>query len=135
MEKTFAIIKPDAVKAKNSGKMIDLIEKNNFEILRMQKLQLTKSDAQKFYDIHKDRSFFGEFVDFMISGPVVIMVLSKKDAVIEWRNLMGATNPADATEGTMRKLFGTNIGENATHGSDSIETAKKEIGQFFPELV
>lgn len=134
-QKTFAIIKPDAVAAKNSGKIIDLIEKNGFEILRMQKLQLTKKQAETFYAIHKERPFFNELVNFIISGPVIIMVLEKDNAVNEWRNLMGSTNPAQADAGTVRKLFGTDIGKNASHGSDSPENAIIEIRQFFPELV
>ena len=135
IETTFAIIKPDAVAAKNSGKIIDLIEKNNFDILGMQKLKLSTAQAEKFYEIHNQRSWFRELIDFMTSGPVVVMALAKPNAVIEWRNLMGSTNPAEAAQGTIRKLFGSNIGENATHGSDSVETSKIEIAQFFPELV
>lgn len=135
METTFAIIKPDAVAAKNSGKIIDLIEKNNFEILGMRKLKLSKQQAEEFYKIHNQRGWFSELIDFMTSGPVVVMALAKPNAVVEWRNLMGSTNPAEAASGTIRKLYGSNIGENATHGSDSIETSKIEIAQFFPELV
>lgn len=127
MEQTLAIIKPDAVSAKNSGKIIDMIEANGFTIVEMKKLELTKGQAEKFYDVHKKRPFFAELVDFMTSGPVVIMVLSKKNAIADWRTLMGATNPAEAAPKTIRKLFGSNIGENATHGSDSAETAQQEI--------
>lgn len=135
MEKTFAIIKPDAVAAKNAGKIIDMIESNGFNILRMDKVHWDKSDAEQFYAIHKERPFFGELVEFMTSGPVVMMVLEKNNAIAAWRDLMGATNPAQAAEGTIRKLFGANIGNNATHGSDAAETANLEIGQFYPELV
>lgn len=135
METTFAIIKPDAVAAKNSGKIIDIIEKNNFEILGMRKLKLSKQQAEEFYKIHNQRGWFSELITFMTSGPVVVMALAKPNAVVEWRNLMGSTNPAEAASGTIRKLYGSNIGENATHGSDSIETSKIEIAQFFPELV
>lgn len=135
IEKTFAIIKPDAVAAKNAGKIIDIIESNGFEILRMQKAIWKKSDAERFYAVHKERPFFGELVEFMTSGPVVIMALQKDNAISAWRDLMGATNPAQAAEGTIRKLFGASIGNNATHGSDAAETAILEIGQFFPELV
>lgn len=134
-EKTFAMIKPDAVSAKNSGKIIDLIERNGFRILRLQKVQLTKPVAQTFYGVHKERPFFPELVDFVTSGPVIIMALEKDNAVADWRNLMGATNPAQATEGTIRKLYGTNIGANASHGSDAPETAKEELKLFFPDLV
>lgn len=134
MERTFAIIKPDAVKAKNSGKIIDLIEHNGFDILRMEKVTISKDKAKTFYAVHKDRPFFGELVDFITSGPVIVMALQKENAVKAWRDLMGATNPAQAAEGTVRKLFGTSIGSNAAHGSDALETAKTEIALFFPDL-
>ncbi len=135
MNKTFAIIKPNAVQDKNSGKIIDLIEANDFEIIDMKKITISDAQAKKFYDIHKERPFFGELVEMMTSGPVIIMVLQKDNAMQSWRDLMGATNPADAAEGTMRKKFGKSIGENATHGSDSPENAQIEIAQFFPELI
>lgn len=135
MQKTFAIIKPDAVRAKFTGKIIDMILANGFEIVGMEQKHLSQEDAEKFYAIHKARPFFGELVQFMTSGPVVIMVLQKENAVKAWRDLMGDTNPATAAAGTMRKLFGKNIGENATHGSDSPDNAVIEIKQFFPELV
>ena len=135
LQKTFAIIKPDAVKAKNSGQIIDLVEKNGFKILRIQKLQFTKKQAEQFYDIHKERPFFKELVDFIISAPSIIMVLEKENAIADWRKLMGATDPLKADVGTIRKMFGQNIGNNATHGSDQEDTAKKEIGQFFPDLI
>lgn len=134
MEKTLAIIKPDAVKAKNSGKIIDRIEQEGFEILGMKKIQLTKEQAQQFYAVHKERGFYGELVEFMTSGPVIVMALAKQGAVLAWRDLMGATNPAQAAEGTIRKIFATSIGENATHGSDAPETAAEEVAFFFPEL-
>src|SRR3990167_9188236 len=134
MERTFAIIKPDAVAAKNSGKIIDLIEANGFNVVKMQKANWSKADAEQFYAVHNERPFFGELVEFMTSGPVVMMVLEKNNAVSAWRDLMGATNPAQAADGTIRKLFGCSIGNNATHGSDAAETANLEIGQFFPEL-
>lgn len=127
MQQTFAMIKPDAVKARNSGKIIDMIESHNFAIAALKKLQLTKEQAEEFYAVHKHRPFFGELVDFMTSGPVVIMILEKENAIADWRDLMGPTNPADAAPHTIRKLYGTNIGENATHGSDSPETAQQEI--------
>ncbi len=132
---TFAIIKPDAVSAKYSGQIIDIIEKNGFKIVKMQKLQFTKKQAEQFYDIHKERPFFKELVDFIISSFSIIMVLEKENAIADWRKLMGATDPLKADVGTIRKMFGKNIGNNATHGSDGEETAKKEIGQFYPELV
>ncbi|HRN78530.1 MAG TPA: nucleoside-diphosphate kinase [Candidatus Dependentiae bacterium] len=135
MEITFAMIKPDAVQAKHVGKIIDMIEQHGFEIIRIAKGQLAEQDAQVFYDVHKERPFFGELVEFVTSGPVVVMALARENAVKEWRDLMGATNPAEAAEGTVRKRFGTSIGSNATHGSDAPETALREIALFFPELV
>lgn len=134
METTFAIIKPDAVKAHNTGKIIDMIEKHGFEIVRMQKLQLTPAQAEQFYAVHNQRPFFGELVAFITSGPVVVMALRKENAIKAWRDLMGHTDPAKADEGTIRKLFGANIGSNASHGSDAPETAKMELQQFFPDL-
>lgn len=134
VQKTFAIIKPDAVAAKNSGKIIDIIEQNGFDILDIKKLKLTKDQAENFYAEHKGKPFFNGLVKFMTSGSVIIMVLSKDDAILQWRNLMGATNPEKAENNTIRKQFGKNIDNNAVHGSDSPESAKREIGQFFPEL-
>jgi nucleoside-diphosphate kinase len=134
MEKTFAIIKPDAVKAKFSGKIIDRIEQEGFNIIALKKLRMTTAQAEAFYGVHKERGFFRELVDFMTSGPVIVLALEKNNAVNAWRDLMGATDPAKAAEGTIRKLFGANIGENATHGSDSLENAAIELKFFFPEL-
>lgn len=134
VEKTFAIIKPDAVAAGYTGAIIEIIERNKFNILGMQKVQLTRTQAEQFYDVHAERSFFTELVDYMISGPVVIMALEQENAINNWRDLMGATNPANAAPGTMRKMFGTSIGNNATHGSDAPETARKELAFFFPNL-
>jgi nucleoside-diphosphate kinase len=133
-EITLAIIKPDAVSAKNSGKIIDLIEQNGFEILGLEKINLSQDRAEKFYAVHKDRSFFKDLVKFMSEGPVVVIALSKENAVADWRKLMGETNPEKAEAGTMRKLFGTNIQRNATHGSDSVENAKNEVKFFFPDI-
>jgi nucleoside-diphosphate kinase len=134
VEKTFAIIKPDAVAARVSGMIIHLIELNKFNILRMHKTQLTKKQAELFYDIHKDKPFFGELVDYMISGPCILMALEKDNAIAEWREVMGATDPKKAAPGSLRKMFGTSIGNNVTHGSDSAETAQKELRFFFPDL-
>jgi len=134
MQRTFAMIKPDAVAAGNSGKIIDLIEKNGFTIVRMQKVTLTKPQVETFYAVHNERPFFGEMVNFITSGPVVIMALEKDNAIQAWRDLMGTTDPAKAAEGTIRKLFGANIGNNAVHGSDAPETAKQELALFFPDL-
>lgn len=133
LEKTFALIKPDAVDAKNSGKIIDVIENHGFEIVRMQKITLTPERAEQFYAVHKERPFYKDLITFITSGPVITLVLQKENAVKDWRNLMGATDPEKAEEGTIRKLFGTNVQQNAVHGSDSIENAKIEITQFFPE--
>ncbi|MBX9830529.1 nucleoside-diphosphate kinase [Candidatus Babeliales bacterium] len=134
MEHTLAIIKPDAVKAHNSGKIIDRIEQEGFEIVGMKKINLSLAQAQSFYAVHKERPFYGELVEFMTSGPVVVMALAKDNAVKAWRDLMGATNPAQAESNTIRKLYGASVGENATHGSDAPETAAEEVKFFFPEL-
>ena len=134
IQRTFAIIKPDAVAAGNSGKIIDKIEQSEFKIIAMKKIQMTKEKAEEFYAVHKGKPFFAELVTFMTSGPVVVMVLEKENAIQAWRDLMGSTNPETATEGTLRKPFGTNIGQNAVHGSDAPETAKNEIKLFFPEI-
>ncbi len=134
-EITFAMIKPDAIQAKDSGKIIGLIEQNNFDIIRMHKVWLTEQGAQTFYAIHKDEPFFPELIKFITSGPVIIMALLKENAIQDWRKLMGATDPAQAEEGTIRKKFGKSIGENAAHGSDSIQTAVQELSLFFPELI
>lgn len=133
-EKTLAIIKPDAVKAGYTEKIIDMIEDNGFDILRMQKIHLSKEQAQEFYAVHKNRPFFDELVEFMTSGPVIIMALEKDSAIQDWRDLMGATDPTQAQEGTIRKKYAKNIGENAVHGSDLPENAKTEIAFFFPDL-
>ncbi len=134
LEKTFAMIKPDAVKAKNSGAIIELIERNGFTILGMEKTALSKEKAQIFYAVHKERPFFGELVDFVSSGPVIIMALERENAIQAWRDLMGATDPNKAQIGTLRKMFGTNVGSNATHGSDAPETAQQELSLFFPHI-
>jgi len=135
LEKTLAIIKPDAIKAKATGKIIDRIEQENFNILGLKKLHLTKEQAEKFYEIHKGKAFFDELIEFMTSGPVVVMALEKENAIQAWRDLMGPTDPAKATNpNSLRKLYGTNVGQNATHGSDAPDTAKQEIAFFFPEI-
>ena len=128
------MIKPDAIRAGNTGAILSLIEKSGFEIVRMEKKTLNRATVEEFYAVHKARPFFGEMVDFVISGPVVLMALKKEGAVIAWRELMGATNPAAAAYGTVRKLYGANIGSNAAHGSDAPETAQVELGLFFPDL-
>ncbi|QOQ90794.1 nucleoside-diphosphate kinase [Helicobacter cinaedi] len=131
MEQTLSIIKPDAVKKGVIGKIIDRFESNNLRIAAIKKLQLTQCDAQSFYAIHKDRPFFKDLVDFMISGPVVVMVLEGQNAVAKNRELMGATNPKEAAAGTIRADFADSIDANAVHGSDSLENAKNEIALFF----
>lgn len=134
LERTLAIIKPDAVSSKNTGKIIDILEDNGFSIIGMKKIRLTKEQAKRFYIVHKDRPFYDSLTTFMSEGSVIVMVLEKENAIDEYRRLMGATNPEDAGEGTIRKLFGTNIERNAVHGSDSKESADFEIPFFFNEL-
>jgi nucleoside-diphosphate kinase len=131
MERTFAIIKPDAVGRQVAGQILDKIERAGFQIRAMRLAHLTKKEAEGFYAVHAGKPFFGGLTDFMSSGPAVLMVLEAPDAIRKWRDLMGATDPAKAANGTLRKLFGTNIGSNATHGSDAPETAAYEIGYFF----
>ncbi len=135
MNKTFAIIKPHAVKEGNADQIMEAIRSHGFDIIDSKHLKMTRAQAETFYAIHKERPFFGELVDTMTSGPVVVMVLGKKDAVKQWRDLMGSTDPLKAPEGTIRNMFGKNIGENAVHGSDSDENAVIEIKQFFPEVL
>jgi nucleoside-diphosphate kinase len=134
MEITFAIIKPDAVRRYYTGDIIKRIESSGLHISGMRLIHLTRGQAEAFYDVHKDRPFFGSLCDYMTSGPVVVMALSGEDAVSHWRQLMGATNPTDAGPGTIRKDFGQNIEQNAAHGSDGPETAAREVGFFFSQL-
>jgi len=131
-ERTLGIIKPDAVAAYSTGAIIELIERNGFTIEQMKKRQWTGADAKLFYEMHKSRSFFPELVEFMTSGPSVFLLLSRNNAVAAWRDLMGATNPEQAHVGTIRAMFGTDVGKNATHGSDSSESATREIQLVFP---
>lgn len=134
MERTFAIIKPDAFAAGNAGKILSRIYDEGFKVVGLKKLYLSRIEAEGFYYVHKSRPFFGELTEFMSSGPCVVMVLEADGAIKKWRDLMGATNPADAPEGSLRRQFGTSVGENATHGSDAPETAAFEIGYFFSGL-
>ena len=134
MERTFAIIKPDAFAAGNAGKIIARIYAEGFKIVGLKKLFLGRTEAEGFYYVHRERPFFGELTEFMSRGPCVVMVLEAEDAINRWRKVMGATNPEEAEEGTLRKEFGTFIGENATHGSDAPETAAFEISYFFSGL-
>jgi len=134
MQKTFALIKPDAVAAGHTGAIISRIEQEGFTIVGMRKMTISRAQAEVFYGVHKARPFFGELVSFITSGPVVALALEKTDAIVSWRDLMGATNPAQAEAHTLRKQFGTSIGNNATHGSDAAETAQFELVLFFPEI-
>ena len=133
MERTFAIIKPDAVERNLIGKILERIESNGFKIAGMKKTQLSQKEAKGFYYVHKERPFFESLTEFMCSGPVVLLVLEKENAVTAWRDLMGATNPEDAKEGTIRKDFALSIEKNSTHGSDSAENAAYELSFFFSE--
>ena len=133
-ELTLAIIKPNAVEQKATGKIIDMILGAGFEIRGMKKIRLTKEQAEGFYEVHKGKPFFESLVAFMTSGPVVVMALEKDNAVEDYRKLIGATNPAEAAEGTVRKLFGENIERNAVHGSDSPENGIREVGYFFSAI-
>jgi nucleoside-diphosphate kinase len=134
MERTFAIIKPDAFAAGNAGRILARIYAEGFKVIGLKKLYMSKVEAEGFYYVHKERPFFGELTEFMSSGPCVIMALEAEGAIKKWRDLMGATNPVQAEAGTLRKEFGTSIGENATHGSDAPETAAFEIPYFFSGL-
>jgi nucleoside-diphosphate kinase len=131
---TFGIIKPDAVRAGKTGAIIQRITDSDFKIRAMKLIHLTRHEAEGFYAVHRERPFFGELTTFMSSAPCVVMALEKENAVRAWRDLMGATDPAKAEEGTLRRDFATSIGENAVHGSDSEENAKIEISYFFSRL-
>jgi nucleoside-diphosphate kinase len=132
-ERTFSIIKPDATRRNLTGKVNAVIEDAGLRIVAQRRIKMTRAQAEKFYEVHKERGFFGELVDFMISAPVVVQVLEGDDAVGRYREVMGATNPENAAEGTIRKLYAVNVGENSVHGSDSPENAALEIVQFFKE--
>ncbi len=133
VERTLSIIKPDATARNVTGKINTLFEDGGLRIVGQRRVQLTKAQAQAFYEVHKERAFYDELCDYMISGPVVVQVLEGDDAVQRHRAIMGATNPANAEEGTVRKAFGLNVQENSVHGSDSPENADKEIRFFFSE--
>lgn len=135
VERTLSIIKPDAVEQHNIGNIIAMIQASGLEILGMRMIHLSRPQAEGFYEVHKERPFFGELVDFMTRGPVVVTALQGDDAVARYRKLMGSTNPAEADEGTIRKAYGTDIGENACHGSDSVENGRIEVSYFFPEYL
>ena len=131
MERTFAIIKPDAVERNVTGKVLAMIEAAGFNIVGMKKIRLSKCEAEGFYYVHKERPFFNDLCTFMSRSPVIVLVLEKENAIADWRTLMGATNPANAEPGTIRKDFAVNIEENSSHGSDAPETAAFEIPYFF----
>ena len=134
MQRTFAIIKPDAVKARHAGSIIQRIEGEGFTIRAMRMVSLTQSEAEGFYAVHRERPFFASLTKFMSSGPAIVMALEADNAIQKWRTLMGATDPAKADPGTLRKEFAESIERNATHGSDAPATAAYEIGYFFPGI-
>src|SRR5215210_1868658 len=131
MERTFAIVKPDAVRNRATGRILARIEDAGFAIRAMRMIHMSKTEAEGFYDVHRERPFFAGLTDFMSSGPCVVLCLEAPDAIRKWRDLMGATDPAKAAAGTMRKEFGASIDNNATHGSDAPDTARFELAYFF----
>lgn len=133
MERTLCIIKPDAVRNKNIGNIVAMIQEAGFKILGLKQITISQTVAGEFYAVHKERPFYGELVSFMSSGPIVPIALEKANAVADWRALIGATDPAEAAEGTVRKRYATSKGENAVHGSDSVENGRIEVGFFFAE--
>ncbi len=133
MEKTLIILKPDAVKNKHIGHILTRIEEEQFQILGMKMVQLSKSDAEKFYEVHKERPFYQDLCEYMSSGPVVVAALQSQNAVAKWRDLIGATDPAEAAPNTIRKLYAESKEANAVHGSDSADNAKQEISFFFQD--
>jgi len=132
-ERTFSIIKPDATKRNLTGAINAVIEAAGLRIVAQRRIRMTQEEAEDFYDVHRERPFYGELVEMMISEPVVVQVLEGENAVARYREIMGATNPANAEEGTIRKQFALSMGENSVHGSDSVQNAKIEIAQFFDE--
>jgi nucleoside-diphosphate kinase len=131
LQKTFSIVKPDAVATGKAGKILSLLEDNGFRIVALRKVKLSQAQAEGFYAVHKERPFYGSLVKFMTEGPVIVMALEREDAVKKLREVMGATNPANAAEGTVRKLYAESIERNAIHGSDAPETAAEELKYFF----
>jgi nucleoside-diphosphate kinase len=131
VQRTFAIIKPDAVAAGNTGRIIGHIESSGFKILAMRKETLTRAQAEGFYAEHKGKGFYAELIDFMTEGPVVLLALEREDAVAKWREVMGSTDPAKAAPGTIRQLYGSNIGRNAAHGSAVVPDNERELNWFF----
>ncbi len=131
LERTFAIIKPDAVAARHAGEILSIIEKNGFRVVAMKMKRMSQAEAETFYAVHRERPFYRPLVAFMTEGPAVVMVLEREDAIAKWREVMGATDPAKAAEGTIRKRFATSIERNCVHGSDAPETAAVEVPFFF----
>jgi nucleoside-diphosphate kinase len=131
LQRTLSIIKPDAVEARKTGAIIARLEEEGFNVQAMKRIHLTRAQAEGFYAEHRGRGFFDELVTFMSRGPIVVMALEREDAIAKYREVIGATDPAKAAEGTIRKLYGSNVGENAVHGSDKPETAAREIAYFF----
>ena len=131
VERTFSIIKPDAVAAGQAGEILATIQQAGFNVLAMRMTRLTETQAQGFYAVHRERPFYAGLVKFMTEGPIVVLALEREDAIAKWRETMGATNPANAAEGTIRKRFATNIERNCVHGSDAPETAETELRFFF----
>jgi nucleoside-diphosphate kinase len=134
LQKTFSIIKPDAVATGKAGKILAMLEENGFRIVALRMTRLSQSQAEGFYEVHKERPFFGSLVKFMTEGPVIVMALEREDAVKKLREVMGATNPANAADGTVRKLYAESIERNAIHGSDAPETAAEELKYFFTNI-
>jgi nucleoside-diphosphate kinase len=134
LEKTLCILKPDALERRKQGAIVQRLLDEGFQILAMQQVHITRRAAEGFYAVHRERPFFEELCTFMTRGPVVVLALARKDAVQHLRTVIGATDPAKATEGTVRKLYGKNVGENAVHGSDSVENGTLECGYFFPGM-
>lgn len=131
VERTFSILKPDATARNLTGAINALIEKAGLRIIAQKRIRMSRPEAETFYAVHRERPFFGELVEFMTSGPVVVQVLEGEDAIAKYREIMGATDPAKAADGTIRKLYAKSVGENSVHGSDAADTAAKEIAQFF----
>ncbi len=134
VQRTFSIIKPDAVAAGQAGEILTLIEKAGFRILGLRMTRLDKQEAEGFYAVHREKPFFGSLVKFMTEGPIIVMALEREDAIAKLREVMGATNPANAADGTIRKRFAASIERNAIHGSDAPETAATELTYFFPAV-
>jgi nucleoside-diphosphate kinase len=133
IERTFSILKPDATARNLTGAINAMIEKAGLRIVAQRRIKMSRADAEKFYEVHKERPFYGELVEFMTSGPVVVQVLEGDNAIAKYREVMGATDPAKAADGTVRKVHAKSVGEHSVHGSDAADTAKKEIGQFFKD--